>query len=159
MDRNAWLAPLRLQRFRVLDCLEGNQIRSPGYLAFARGVDAFNAFRTHVETLSRRWADEPHGQTRQMLAAARVLVGDLAAADTVIDGFPVRAYELDHGHGYCNVAHLYALSAALPLPTDLRNTKHWLAGSSKQAALHAWLAVHRNALRWVEEDGTYVLDA
>lgn len=159
MNRHDHLAPLGLQRFRLLDCLGATQPRSAGYLAPDPAVDPFLAFRSHIAALSRLWAAEPHEQTASLLAAARLLSGDLAEADAIIDRFPARPYEPDHGHGYCNVAHLNALSAALPLPVELKDVPRWVAGSRDQTALRAWLTEHRKRLRWVETDGVYVLDA
>ena len=142
LDRDAWLAPLGLQRFRVLDCLGGTDPRSPGYLERPPATDVFAAFRSHVQMLSRRW-DNRHEQTTRLLAAARVLIGDLGAADVILDRLPATAYRLDHGHGHCNVADIYALSVALPLPATLKDTTRWLAGSGEQAGLRSWLSSYR----------------
>lgn len=155
--RNDWLIPLGLQRCRVLECLGCTDPRSPGFLKMPSDADAFTAFRTHAEALYHRWSDTTHQQTIRLLAAARVLIGDLAAADVILDQLPMVPYQLDHGHGYCNIADLYALSGVLPLPQSLKDTTRWLAGSSEQTELRAWLAAHRALLQWVERDGVYVV--
>jgi hypothetical protein len=43
MDRETILAPLGLQRLRILDCLGGNEPRAPGYFDVQSGVDIFTA--------------------------------------------------------------------------------------------------------------------
>jgi hypothetical protein len=91
-----------------------------------------------------------------LLAAGRLLTGDVAAADVIVDRLPAEAYRLDHGAGICWVTPQYALSAALPLPENLKDTSGWLAGSDMQAALRTWLAGHRDRLRWFEVEGLYL---
>jgi hypothetical protein len=140
----------------VLDCLGGNSPRAPGYFEPAASSNIFNAFSDYVAQVSREWAAASDAATISLIAAARFLTGDLAAADAIIDHLPATAFKLDHGAGICLVMPLYALSTALPLPADLKDTRRWLAGSAEQAALRAWLAAHRDKLRWVEADGVYV---
>src|SRR5215831_9622457 len=113
--------------------------------------DIFAAFGYHVARLSQQWADASDPITISLIAAARFLCGDIAAAEVILDHLPVDAFKLDHGAGICLVAPLYALSATLPLPAQLKDTNRWLAGSTEQTALRAWLAEHRGKLRWVEE--------
>jgi hypothetical protein len=156
MDRVTRLSPLGLQRIRVLDCLGGNNKRAPGYFEPPVDVDIFKAFATYVAQVSHLRAGDAHPLTTCLLAAGRLLTGDLAAADVVLDHLPTEAVRLDHGAGICLVTPLYALSVVLPLPAGLRNTDRWVAGSAEQAALRAWLAKHRNELRWIEAEGLYL---
>ena len=156
MDRTAQLSPLGLQRLRVLDCLGGNSPHAPGYFEPAAESNVFNAFSEYVAQVSRQWVAASDPATISLIAAARFLTGDLAAADAIIDHLPPRAFKLDHGAGICLVVPLYALSTALPLPADLKDTSRWVAGSAEQAALRAWLTAHRDHLRWVEADGAYL---
>ncbi|MDZ7621704.1 MAG: hypothetical protein U5O69_04585 [Candidatus Competibacteraceae bacterium] len=158
MDRRARLLPLGLQRLRLLDCLGGDSLHAPGYFDPAPDADLFTAFREHVARLSREWAAETDPLVMALLAAARFLTGDLAAAAAVLDHLPVAAPQLDHNAGICLLAPLYALRTALPLPADLTDTRRWLAGSAEQTALRAWLADNRDRLRWVEVEGVYRLD-
>jgi hypothetical protein len=156
VDRTTQLSPLGLQRLRVLDCLGGNSPHAPGYFEPAADSNIFDAFGAYVAQVSRQWAGASDAATVSLIAAARFLTGDLAAAYAIVDHFPAKAFKLDHGAGICLVMPLYALMTALPLPTDLKDTRRWLAGSAEQAALRAWLAEHRDQLRWVEADGVYL---
>jgi hypothetical protein len=157
VDRTAHLAPLGLQRLRLLECLGGNDLRLPGYFVPPEDVDVFAAFRLHVERLSRSWASERDPVVVSLLAAARLLTGDLAAADVILDHLPATPIELDHGAGICLVAPLFALSTSLPLPEPLTDTRRWVAGSPDQARLRGWLAEHRRDLRWADADAQYRL--
>jgi hypothetical protein len=109
----------------------------------------------HVARLSQQCADASDPITISLIAAARFLCGDIAAADVILDHLPVEAFKPDHGAGICLVAPLYALSATLPLPAQLKDMNRWLAGSAEQAALRAWPAEHRGKLRWVEAKAIY----
>lgn len=155
MDRTAHLLPLGSQRLRALECLGGSSPQAPGYFAPAADVDIFDAFRRHVAQLSQQWAAETDPMTVSLLAAGRLLCGDLAAADIILDHLPAQAIKRDHGAGSCLVLPVHALATALPLPPTLADTRRWLAGSAEQAAVRAWLHEHRDALHWVEADGVY----
>jgi hypothetical protein len=157
MDRTTWLSALGSQRLRLLDCLGGNNPRLPGYFDRPAEQDVLSAFRRYVVRLSEQWAAEADPLTVSLLAAARLLTGDLAAADVVLDHLPEQPAKLDHGAGYCLVAPLFALSTALPLPSEVADTSRWLAGTPEQAAIRAWLADHQHQLQWVEADATYRL--
>ena len=122
VDRATQLAPLGLQRVRVLDCLGGNDPRLAGYLAAPADRDIFAAFGDHVARLSQQCADASDPITISLIAAARFLCGDIAAANVILDHLPVEAFKPDHGAGICLVAPLYALSATLPLPAQLKDT-------------------------------------
>jgi hypothetical protein len=157
MDRSSWLSPLGVQRLRLLDCLGGNDPRLPGYFAGPVEQEVVSAFRDYVGQLSSQWAAESDPLTVSLLAAARLLTGDLSAADVILDHLPARPAKLDHGAGYCLVAPLVALSTALPLPRELADTSRWVAGAPERAALRAWLADHRQAIHWVEAEAVYRL--
>lgn len=157
MERSARLAPLGFQRLRLLDCLGGDSRWAPGYFDPPPNSDIFSAFAAHVRHLSARWADEADPLAVSLLAAGRLMIGDIAAARTIVDHLPVEAFEPDHGAGYCVTAPLDALNATLPLPDDLRDTKRWVADSPEQERLRAWLDGHERRLRWLEEDGVYRL--
>lgn len=158
MDQ-ARLQPLGLRRLRVLACLGGDMPGAPGYFAPAPGAEIFAAFREHVAALSRRWAAGADPSVLVLLAAARLLCGDLAAAETILHHLPEAPVRLDHGAGLCLVLPVHVLASALPLPRELTETRRWLAGSAEQGALRAWLAAHCGGLRWVESDGAYVVEA
>jgi hypothetical protein len=158
-DRTALLAPLGHSRLRLLDCLGGNSEWAPGYFRVESDDDVFATFRTYATALSRAWAEERDPAVVALLAAARVLTGDWAAAHVIVDRLPTAAIKLDHGAGFCRVVPFRALASALPLPAALRDSTRWLAGSSEQTALRTWLTEHGEHLRWLEESGVYKLAA
>jgi hypothetical protein len=166
--RIARLKPLGFHRLRVLDCLGGNDERVGRsfppvgrYFVPAPDENIFDAFRAWVAQESKRGAETTAAFWILLLAAGRLLTGDLTAADVILSHLPAEPYKTDHGAGYCYLAPLEALRDALPLPAELRNTVRWvlrwLEGSPEQAAVRAWLVEHRDMLRWVEVDGLYVL--
>jgi hypothetical protein len=53
-------------------------------------ADIFEAFADHVRQLSQLFAAETDPLTVSLLAAGRLLTGDLAAADVIIDNLPLR---------------------------------------------------------------------
>jgi hypothetical protein len=155
LDRALQLRPLGLQRLRILDCLGGNSSFAPGYFAPSPETNVFEAFTAHVSRLSQQWATETDSSVILLLAAARLLTGDPSAADVIVDRFPAKMFDLDHGSGICLLAPFHAMSAALPLPADLKDTTRWLAGSPEQAALRQWIVRNREALHWIEKDAAY----
>lgn len=157
MERSARLAPLGYQRLRLLDCLGGHDRRAPAYFDPPPDSDIFSAFAAHVQHLFAQWAGEAEPLAISLLAAGRLMTGDIAAARSIVDHLPVKAFELDHGAGYCVTAPLDALNATLPLPEHLRDTKRWVAGSPEQERLRAWLDGHEHRLHWLEEGGVYRL--
>jgi hypothetical protein len=157
MERTEQLAPLGFQRIRLLECLGGHDPRLPGYFDPEPDIDIFAALRSHVAWLSQEWSAETDSTTVRLLAAARLLTGDVTAAQTIIDQLPANAFELDHGAGICLVVPFHALKTALPLPSELGDVRRWTAGSPEQTALQEWLTAHRDRLRWVETKGTYDL--
>ena len=158
MDRITQLSPLGLQRLRLLECLGGNSRHAPGFFAPAIEVDIRAAFAAHIRQLSDRWGDDTDRLLIALLAAARVLSGDVAAAYQVLDRFPAATVITDHGAGMCLTAPFHALSHALPLPDTLRDIGSWLDGSASQAALRAWISEHRDRLRWLDVEGCYRLE-
>jgi hypothetical protein len=157
MDRTTQLAPLGLQRIRVLECLGGNDPKLPGYLELAAEADVLAALRSHVVRLCDDGSAETDPNTIRLLAAARFLTGDLGSAYTIIDRLPARPFELDHGAGICLVVPFYALRTALPLPVELSDVRRWTADTREQVALQDWLSAHEQKLRWVETTGIYEL--
>jgi hypothetical protein len=153
MDRIARIQSLGRQRGRVIECLGGNSRLVPGtYFDPAADIDVFDAYRAYIARMSAT----PDALDSPLLAAARLLTGDLKAADVILDHLPATAYRLDHGAGICWVAPQNTLSAALPWPSHLREIDCWLAGSAEQTALRAWLTEHRDRLRWLESPGFYL---
>jgi hypothetical protein len=119
--------------------------------------DIFTAFRAVVEDAVRKTQAATDALTRSLVGAGRLLTGDLSGAVEIIEHLPVEPPVLDHGAGYCLVAPLQALAAALPtLPRKLADTSRWLAGSREQAELREWLARHYAILRWDEDRAIYV---
>lgn len=156
-ERVARLSALGPQRARLLDCLGGNTRLAPGYFSPPPGADVIEAFTHHVADLSTRWSGETDPLTVGLLAAARLLTGDAAAARPIVDRLPTAPARLDHGAGYCLVAPQQALAGALPLPQELSDIRRWLADSAEQAALRAWLDRYEPHLRWDRAAGVYRL--
>ena len=155
MDGFSRLLSLGRQRLRIFECL-GTSRFSPAYFEPDADADIFEAFHAFVARTSQLLAGDTCPISVSLLAAGRVLTGDLAAADVVLDHLPPDDFKLDHGAGVCSLAPLYALCAALPLPTDMKRTDRWRADAHEPTALRAWLASHRDKLRWVEAPGVYL---
>ena len=155
--RLAKMEPLGVQRLRVLDCIGGNDVRGANRFESEAGADVFDAFRRFVAATAPLWEDETDPMHVSTMAAAHLLLGDIASGDVIVDLLPERPYKLDHGAGRCLVAAVYALKNTLPLPAELKDTDRWTAGSPEQAALRGWLAAHRDRLLWREAEGDYVL--
>jgi phosphatidylglycerophosphatase C len=151
------LAPLGRQRLRLLSCLGGRLPLLPGHFDPGQEEDVFAAFRAIVENAARRTQTPTDALTRSLIGAGRLFSGDLSAAFEIVEHLPAEPPVLDHGAGYCLVAPVQALKAALPtLPRELADVSRWLAGSDEQAALREWLARHGTTLRWDEHRAVYV---
>ena len=155
MDRHARLSPLGTQRLRVLDCLGGNNRWSPGYFEPDADTDIFVEFRRYVRRTAETWGGEADPSAVSLIAAARLLTGDLAAAQAIVDNLPGAPLAPDHGAGVCAVLPLHVLRTALPVPPALADTTRWLAGSAEQVTLRAWLSGNGGTLQWREADGIY----
>jgi hypothetical protein len=159
MDRETLLAPLGLQRLRILDCLGGNEPRAPGFLELTPDVDIFTTYREYAVSISKAWNNETEQLTVSLLAAARLLSGDLSAADVIIANLPAEMPSLDHGAGFCIIAPQSSLSAALPLPPNLADIRIWTANSAVQNSLQAWLDSNSNNLEWNNLEGVWEFSA
>lgn len=155
MDRAEILKPLGFQRNRLLTCLGADLPHSPSYAEPDASADPFAYYRHFVRDLNTQWAAATDRATVVILAAARLLDGEIGAARVVAVHFPEHPIRTDHGAGICLVAPFYALASALPLPEALRDTSAWLAGSPQQTALLAWLDERATSLRWNESAGVY----
>jgi hypothetical protein len=153
--RNLHLLPLGYQRLRLLGCLGGDTPSAPGYFAPAPGTDIFEAFRAYVTHMSEMWVNESDPLGVSLLAAARLLTGDLDAAEIIVSHLPEKAFKLDHGAGYCVVMPQSVLRTSLPLPADLTDIDRWLVDSKCQTALRTWLKTNRVRLSWCEKIGVY----
>jgi hypothetical protein len=156
-DPTERLKPLGRQRLRILSCLGGDMRHLPQYLVIQPDEDVLLAFRSFVQRLVAEWNAESDPLTKSLLAAGRLLTGDLSGADDIIDNLPAEPFKRDHGAGHCLVAPVETLAAVLPLPAAVSPAARWLAGSAEQAALRTWFAEHRNELEWREREGDYVL--
>jgi hypothetical protein len=153
--RVARLAPLGRLRLRLLGCLGGDTHVLPQYLATpGPDDDVFAAYRGFVRDVIERQRGQE--DVHSLLATARLLTGDIAAADDILNALRSDLYKSDHGAGYCVVIASAALPQVLPLPKDFPAPKpNYVAGSPEQASLRAWLAEHRDALVWNEIKGAY----
>lgn len=157
MNRLSRFHPLGLRRNLLLDCLGGHTPQAPGYMEPAEDEDIFAAFARHIEELARNDAFASDGMTALLLAAGRLLTGDVSAADLILDHLPSVETEMRFGQRYCPLMPFRTLSAALPLPADLKDVDRWVTGLAEQNELRAWLVGHREQLAWVEAEGVYVL--
>ena len=149
---------LGYQRLRLLSCLDGSRSWAP----FEPGPDedvmmAFSEWTARIVREYAGTAGPSPDVTLALLGAARLLSGDLSGADIILENLPEQPYQLDHGAGYCLIQPLHALLTALPLPPHLQDVGCWLAGSTEQAALRAWLTQHGDELAWDEPRGVYTL--
>jgi hypothetical protein len=154
-ERTKRLEPLGYTRLRILGCLWGDVPSFPQYLELAPGDDVFRAFEAFVQRMIQLSAESDEPPTRALIGAARLLVGDVAGAHEVLDHLPATPVRLDQGAGYCMLVPTLAMLAALPLPENLRDRARWLAGSSEEADLRAWLGQHHGRLVWDEAAGRY----
>lgn len=155
MDRTQRLNALGPVRLRLLDCLGGNSRWAPGYFDPSPDVDVFDAFRDYVHGLGAKWGTLDDPTALSLLSAARLMIGDLAAAREILDRLPEKPIKLDHGAGQCLVAAPQTLRAVLPLPAQLSDSSRWLAGSEEQRSLLDWLSAHESRLHWHEKSGSY----
>lgn len=154
-NRTAQFLPLGYNRLRLLGCLGGDSPIMPGYFNPDPDRDIFEAFHHYVASMSLKWAAETDRITISLLAAARVLTGDLASAEAIIDQLPIKTNKLDHGMGYCIVMPQTVLKTSLPLPAELPDIYRWLADSSEQSALRIWLKQNHDKLIWDEKNAVY----
>lgn len=150
----AHFLPLGYQRLRLLYCLSGP--RQAVRFDPTPDADIFAAFRDYVDRLSHAWAGFQEPIAISILAAAKLLCGDLAAADAVLDQLPAEPHKLPHyGQFYVMLLPQRIFAAVFPLPADLRDPHYWLQGSPEQAVLRSWLASNRARLVWSEADAVY----
>ena len=153
--RTAQFLPLGYQRLRLLGCLGGDSPTMPGYFNPDPDMDIFEAFRHYVASMSQKWAVETDRITISLLAAARVLTGDLDSAEAIIAQLPINTNKVDHRAGYCIVMPQTVLKTSLPLPAELTDINRWLANSSEQSALRIWLKQNHDQLFWDEKNAVY----
>jgi len=153
------LRPLGFLRIRSLGCTGGGYKLSPAYFYPPEDIDIFTAYRNYAVRIWEEFHTQSHGYGLSLLALARLLSGDLDAADVIIDNLPAEPYRIDHGAGYCVVLPQNGTAAILPLPKTLKEFpgETWLAGSQVQADVRAWLNEHRDKLRWDEKECLYRL--
>ncbi len=157
-DQPDHLQPLGRHRLRLFSCLGGDVRHLPQYAVIAPDENVFEAFRSFVQRWVERSAETAlDPQTKSLLAAGRLLIGEPSAADDILDTLPPQPFARDHGMGHCLVAPVEILSIVVPLPAANVPAAQWCAGSAEQAAAKAWLATHRDRLVWRELEGDYVL--
>lgn len=154
------LKRLGYQRRRLLSCVAGPRGSVPKFAPLP-DVDVLVAYHLYVAQVMDSlggYVDDPAGPP--LIAALRLLAGDIDAADAIIDALPVEPIVLDHGAGYCLVAPYDALASALPLPEDLKkHPRVWTRGSIAEKRLRDWLAACRERLIWDDVTAAYRLEA
>ncbi len=159
MSREIDLQTLGLRRSLLLDCLGANTPQAPGYLEVPPGADVLAVYQDYVAELSRTAAYQADPTTMLLVAAARLLTGEISWATTVLERLPTAPPAQRFGQRYCPLMPYRTLLAVLPLPKELTNLDRWIAGSPEQAALLAWLARHGGQLQWRPAEARYVLPA
>jgi hypothetical protein len=157
MERTQLLDPLGFARLRVLDCLGGNDRHAVSYFAPDTDRELFLEFRRHIERLNEQWAAETDSLTRNLLAAGRLVIGDIGAVFDILDHAPSHEIKLDHGAGACTVVPFTTIVVVFPMPNELSDSRKWQSGSLTLEAVRNWLRQHRDRLRWSEADGVYRL--
>ena len=158
-ERAWWrtLEPLGPFRQQVVACLRGDMGSPTRRFSPHDGDGLFDAFRRFVlaAEASASASLDPIGWS--ILAAGRLLSGDLSGADRIIDLLPEKPHATDHGAGKCLLMPARVIRGALPVPDDVGDPDRWTAGSPEQAMLGEWLAEYRHRLRWIEAEGEYRL--
>ena len=157
MDRDTVISSLGVQRARLIDCLGGNTPLAAGYFDVGDATNVFASFREYAARMCKEWGSEPDAMSQSLLATARLLCGEIQAADDILQCLPAVAPQRHHGAGYCAVLPQTALRACVPLPAELADSTRWLAGSAEQAALRLWFKENRDRLEWHELEGIYRL--
>ncbi|HKU41150.1 MAG TPA: hypothetical protein VJR89_23470 [Polyangiales bacterium] len=154
--REARFAPLGALRLNLLGCLGGDMRFLPQYVPTPEPeADLFALYRAFVERMLEQQRGEE--DVHSLLATARLLTGDITAADEILNNLRPDRYASDHGTGFCIWIASRALAVVLPLPADFPKPQpNYVAGSAEEAALRAWLAEHRDALVWDEIKGVYL---
>lgn len=155
------LGDLRLSMLSALGC---DNPRLPGFFDPPPSISIFDAYRDHIERLSRDWADRGcDGQealTRRLLGAGRLLAGELAGADEILNNLPAEPTERPFGARYVPLLPQRMLRWALPLPRE-KYSLSWpdrlCENSPEQADMRRWLSYHRERLIWQEIGGFYLL--
>lgn len=154
------IAALGEARAMVVDCLGGNGRFTPVRFVVGSDDDHVAAFRTFVTGLLALPGGEAAPGMGALLAAGRLLLGEIGAAGRIVDRFPMEPFRVDHGAGYCNGAHLTALRWAVPLPEALRDVGRWVVGSPEQAGIrsHPGEAVRpgTDVRAWLSREGALI---
>jgi hypothetical protein len=157
-ERAERLQVLGVSRLRILGCLGGDFPSQPHYFAPAPGEDVLAAFRAFVEGRVRDAHDDRDRLTQALLGAARLLIGDLAGADTVLEQLPDAPMTRSRRLPPMVLAPAQTVSAALPLTSlELAPASAWVAGSNEQTRVRTWLHEHRSQLVWNERRAVYEL--
>jgi len=140
-----------------LECTFSDNPAYGRHFAPSEGADVFVAYRNHAIRLWEQFHDASDPLTVVICSLPRLLSGDIDIADLILDHLPEQPYVTDHGAGYCLVLPVRATAAVLPMPEALKDRapQTWLAGSQRQADVHAWLNEHRHQLQWDDKEGLY----
>ena len=154
------LEPLGPFRQQVISCLYGTPMsKPPNRFVVNESETLFEAFRRFVTQREATAQPELVPFEGLVLAAGRLLTGDLAGADRIIDLLPETPHVTDHGAGKCLLMPARVLRSVLPLPNTVGDPDRWTAASPEQRLLRIWLAQNRAQLNWVESAARYRLAA
>src|ERR1700742_2545961 len=100
--RMARFAPLGWLRMGIIGCLGGDLRLLPQYLPTPEpDADLFALYRAFVQQMIELL--HGHGDMYSNLATARLLAGDITAAEDILNNLRADRFKLDHGAGYCIV--------------------------------------------------------
>jgi len=159
-DHIVLLGDLRLSMLSALGC---DNPRMSQFFDPPPSISIFDAYREHIERLSRDWAgcgwaDDP--LARRLLGAGRLLYGDLAGADEILNNLPAEPTERPFGARFVPLLPQRMLRWALPLPRE-KYCLNWpdrlCENSPEQAEFRRWLGYHRERIIWQEIEGFYLL--
>jgi hypothetical protein len=157
-DRAQRLEALGSSRLLILGCLGGDFPSLPQYFEPAPGEDVIAAFRKFVELSVRDGSHDADRLTQSLLGAARLLIGDLAGADTILAQLPEALRTPTRRLPPVVIAPAQVMIAALPLASlQPAPASSWVAGSNEQARVRRWLDDHRSRLVWNERAAIYEL--
>jgi hypothetical protein len=157
-ERAQRLQALGSSRLLILGCLGGDFPSLPQYFEPAPGEDVVAAFRKFVERSVRDAGHDPDRLTQSLLGAARLLIGDLSGADTVLAQLPEALRTRTRRLPPVLIAPAQVMIAVLPLGSlQPAPAASWVAGSDEQARVRHWLNAHRSRLVWNERDAIYEL--
>jgi hypothetical protein len=151
------MRPLGNLRCRILACLGADNPKLPAFFDPPQNGPMLESLHRHLLKLQQEFAADP--DSRRIVAAGLLSLGELARADEILSRFPLHPVAMDHGAGWCPLVAYSAVSELLPLPEELRDARGWVEGSATASGLMQWFHSNYNRLCWDSGSGRFVLNA